>query len=196
MPRYRILLLICLLVWLPSCDEDGEAVPFLASCDTADQNRFVHEVMLDKYLWYEELDTDINYDDFDSPQQLLDFLRFDEKDRFSYIADAAEFNSLFSAGQYLGYGFSYLVEANDTVWIRFVYNDSPAGRAGLVRGDEILSINGESVEQIIQANDWANVFGPAEQGVPLELLVRKADTSVTTLDLFKDTVNINTVLKP
>jgi len=194
MPLLRLFPLILLLLLLPSCEEDGGDQPFLASCSIEDQNRFVHEVLLDRYLWYDEVEPVINYADFDSPAQLLDFLKYDEKDRFSYLTDASDFTSLFTAGQYLGYGFSYLTRADDTVWIRFVYTDSPAGRAGLERGDEILSINGQTVAEIIDAQAWPGIFGPAQEGYPLDLVIRKPDTSTTSLNLLKTTVNINTVL--
>ncbi len=194
MPLLRLIPLVILLLLLPSCEEGGEDLPFLASCDIQDQNRFLHEVLLDRYLWYKEIEPVINYADFDSPAQLLDFLKYDEKDRFSYITDASDFQNLITAGQYLGYGFSYLARADDTVWIRFVYSDSPAGRAGLERGDEILAINGQAVADIISANAWPDIFGPAEQNYPLDLEIRKPGSSPTVLNLFKTTVNINTVL--
>ncbi len=194
MPLIRLIPVLLLTLLLPSCEEGGDDLPFLASCDLEDQNRFVHDVLLDRYLWYQEVEPVISYADFDSPQQLLDFLKYDEKDRFSYITNASEFQNLFNAGQYLGYGFSYLTQADDTVWVRFVYTDSPAGRAGLERGDEILAINGQTVADIISANAWSDIFGPAQQNYPLDLEIRKPGSSATVLNLFKTTVNINTVL--
>lgn len=188
MLHFRLILLFIATFLLSSCEEGGD-------CSTAYQNKFVLDQMNHNYLWYDELPSNVDFGSFSSPSQLLDFLRYDEKDRFSYITDASDFDNLFNAGQYMGYGFSYLTRNDDTVWVRFVYADSPSGEAGLERGDEILSINGESVADIIQANDWGGIFGPAEEGHPLDLVIRKADSgATTTLNLSKRIVNINTVL--
>jgi len=187
MPQHRLILLILLSFLLLSCDEDGD-------CSIAFQNKFVLDQMVDKYLWYDELPDSVDYGSFSSPQQLLDFLKYDEKDRFSYITDAADFDNLFNTGQYMGYGFSYLTQNDDTVWVRFVYSNSASGRAGVQRGDQILMINGQSVADIIQANAWSGIFGPDEEGLPLDLVIRKVDGNTSTLTLLKSIVNINTVL--
>lgn len=163
-------------------------------CTIENQNRFVHELLRDVYYWYREVDTAINYADFDSPQQTLDFLKYDPLDRFSYIANAAEFDSLFEAGQYLGFGFSLLTESDGTVWIRFIFEDSSAGRAGLQRGDQILSINGQSVVEISDAFAWDDVLGSDEEGYAISMLVRKQDGTTVTMSMEKSIVNINTVL--
>jgi C-terminal processing protease CtpA/Prc len=182
---------MCILILLlPSCDEGGDG-----DCSVNYQNHTLYDIMQEYYLWYQEIDSGLDVSGFDSPEQLLDFLRYDQYDRFSYITDAAEFDSLYNEGQYLGYGFSYLkLDAEGRVWVRFIYDDSPAGRAGLQRGDEILSIDGRLVSDIIDADEWSGIFGPDEEGYPLELIVRKADDSTTTLNLQKAVVNVNTVL--
>ncbi|MCP4076299.1 MAG: hypothetical protein GY744_08955 [Gammaproteobacteria bacterium] len=158
-----------------------------------EQNKFVHELLLDRYLWYTEVVPEINYSDFDSPEQTLDFLKFHELDRFSYITDASTFDSLFEDGQYLGYGFSYFKENDGTVPIKFVYDDSPAGRAGLQRGDLIISINRQLVEDI-STTEWDDIFGPAEEGHPVLLVVQKKNGDMENLPMEKAIVNINTVL--
>lgn len=191
---YRLIGLVLLLsISLLACEEGGSN-----QCSIKNQNRFVHELLLDKYLWYDEVPASINYVDFDSPQQTLDFLRFDTYDPpsgFSYITDASAFDSLYNAGQYLGYGFGFLKsDSEGRVWVRFIYADSPAGQAGLERGDEILYINGESVTDIINSLAWDGIFGPATEGHPLSLMVRKADTSIVPMNMTKSVVNINTVL--
>ena len=150
--------------------------------------------MLERYYWYEDIPQSIDYDDFESSDELLDFLKNDEFDRFSYITSQSSFESLFSAGQYVGYGFGFVVESDDKVFTRFVYDDSPVGREGIIRGDEILSINDQLVAEIIAEDGWSSVFGPSEIGIPLSLEVRRADNTTETLDVTKDVVTINTVL--
>ena len=198
MQTISISVIIMLSVLLSGCDSGksdvGVLQPQSAGCSIAQQNQFVHELLLDRYLWYREVPASIDYGDFDSPEQTLDFLKYAEKDRFSYIADAEEFSSLFGEGQYVGYGFAYFIDDAGRVWFKFVYDDSEAGRAGLERGDEILSINGQTVEQISTALAWDDVFGDKKVGVPVSMLVRKKDGSTADVQMNKSVVNINTVL--
>jgi len=192
--RRTIIVFLCSLLF--SCNEDNSDTVLDSSsafCSVPEQNRFVHELLQDVYLWYQDVLPQIDYASFRSPQQTLDFLRADQ-DRFSSITSAATFDSLFNEGQYLGYGFSVITEADGSALLRFVYDDSPAGRAGLQRGDEILSVNNQSAQQISQAFAWSSIFGPDQEGYPVTMLVRKKDGSVIDIQLLKTLVNINTVL--
>jgi len=163
-------------------------------CSVTEQNRFVHEDMLEYYYWYQFVPESVDYDRFDSPRQLLEYLKYAQYDRFSYIADQSEFEDLIFDGTYIGYGLSYVVESASSARIRFVYSDSPAGRVGILRGDQILSINGQDVAVIIAANSWDSVFGPDEIGLPLSIRLRRSSGQIVTLDMTKDRVRINTVL--
>lgn len=194
MSHYIKFVLILISGLLLSCEDKGELQLTTESCSTAEQNRFVHEILLDRYFWYQEVNPSINYNAFSSPEQTLNTLRFATRDRFSNITDAAAFDSLLTAGQFIGYGFSFHIENDNTVWVRFVYTDSPAGRADMQRGYEILTINGQTVSQIIQNNTWGSIFGPDELNVPLNITLRDQTGTDLTLNLNKAVVNINTVL--
>jgi carboxyl-terminal processing protease len=191
-----IIVFLCSL--LLSCNDDSSNT-FVGSsnnsafCSVPEQNRYVHELLQDVYLWYQDVLPQIDYTSFSSPRQTLDFLRADQ-DRFSSITSAATFDNLFNEGQYLGYGFSVITEADGSALLRFVYDDSPAGREGLQRGDEILSVNNQSAQQISLAFAWSSIFGPDQKGYPVTMLVRKKDGSVIDVQMQKTQVNINTVL--
>ena len=194
-PKKLIVFLLTSLLLSCSGGGGGGNNSFDLVCTIEKQNQFVHELLLDVYYWYREVDPVINYADFDSPQQTLDFLKYEALDRFSYIADAAEFDSIFGAGQYPGFGFSLLTESDGTVWIRFIFDDSSAGRAGLQRGDQVLSINGQTVVEISDSFAWDDVLGSdEEEGYTISMLVRKQDGSIVTMSMEKSIVNINTVL--
>ena len=106
------------------------------------ENEFVHKAMLDRYFWYDNIEADIDYAAYESPQATLLELRSfaGSQDRFSYIANKTTSDSLFNEGEYHGFGFAYYLNVNnDTLWMRIVYTESPAGRAGLQRSDQVLS---------------------------------------------------------
>lgn len=194
MSQYIKIMLIVLSGMTLSCEEKGDLSRPLAGCTITEQNQFVHEVLLDRYFWYQEVNPVIDYNAFSSPQQLLDALRFLPRDRFSNITNAAAFDSLLNAGQFIGYGFSFHIENDNTAWVRFVYDDSPAGRADMQRGHEIRIINGQTVPEIIQNDGWGSIFGPAELEIPLDITLRDQAGHDIDLNLKKAVVNINTVL--
>jgi hypothetical protein len=182
------LLVLLLLPLLQSCGGGDGA------CSIRNQNRQVHEALLEDYLWYRDVPETVNYGDFDNPAQLLDFLRKDPPDRFSFITDAEEYRALFNSGQYAGFGFSFEISADERLLIRFVYADSPAWQAGMRRGDEILSVNGEAAADLIAANDWEAAFGPKDVGVVGSFRLQKPDGGEIDIVMEKAIIDINTVL--
>ena len=189
--------IICILCGLLLACNDNRSDSLIEGdsgfCSVPEQNRFVHELLQDVYLWYQDVLPQINYFSFSSPLQTLVSLR-SKQDRFSTVTNAAAFESLFNEGQYLGYGFSVMTEADGSARLRCVYDDSPAGRAGLQRGDEILTVNNQSAQSISLAFAWTSIFGPDQEGYPVSMLVRKKDGSVSDVQMLKTLVNINTVL--
>ncbi len=182
-------LLACVL--LAACGGGGGGDE---TCSTEEQNRFVHQDMLARYFWYERLPSDIDYDRFDSPQQTLEYLRYAALDRFSYMTSKAAFDNLLDGGTYTGYGFSFVLDGDNRAWIRFVYRDSPAARAGIERGDEILQVDGRGVADIVSAGSLGDALGPPQIGHPVALRIRRGNGNIDDIDLAKDTVVVNSVL--
>lgn len=195
----RLLSYACIIfsLSLTGCDSDSDdtTTVTLQGCEIDQQNRYVHDILKQHYLWYQEVEPEIDYFDFNSPQQTLDFLRYQSPgpDRFSYITNESSFQNLFTAGQYVGFGFSYETDTDGRVWLRFVYDDSPAGRAGLQRGDEILSINGQTLTDLTSAPGWNSILGPAEEGYSIDLVVAQSGGN-QSIELSKAVIQINTVL--
>ncbi|MBW2219108.1 MAG: PDZ domain-containing protein, partial [Deltaproteobacteria bacterium] len=155
------------------------------------QNDFVYSVMTDTYLWYDTV-PQIDLSLFDSPEDLLENIRYSELDRWSYIADQDDYYSFYEEGRYVGLGFS-MINTEGEVLIMYVFNDSPADQSEMERGDRILAINEKTVEEIETNGEWDTIFGEDTVGVKVDLVVEKQG-STQTLSLTKDWVNINTVL--
>jgi len=165
------------------------------SCDLIGQQRFVHRVMQDTYYWYREVPAIVDYSDFITVEELLDFLRYDPgPDRFSYITTVEQFQSFFNEGEYIGIGFSFLSLPDDRLVTRFVYPDTPATRAGMSRGDEVLSINGKTIKEINDEGAWDTIFGADEIGVPVEMEVKFITGNTITIRPEKELISIQSVL--
>ena len=152
----KLILIPCTLLFMAgsffSCGVDRwpEYAP-LTALDT-----WIHDIMQENYLWYEELPA---YDDlnlFLDPEAFLSKVRARE-DSYSF-ADSILDQPLPT------YGFDYsLVRSvtNDTAYnalITYIIPNSPAYKAGLKRGEWIMQVNGQYIsrkyeEKLLQGTD-------------------------------------------
>lgn len=92
-------------------------------------------------------------------------------DRWSYITNSAAYEQFFEDGITLGYGLAVNgLEGQLPLKIRYVEPGSPAALAGLVRGDEIVTINGRTAAQVFDSGDFS-ALNPAQVGDTLTLQV-------------------------
>lgn len=156
------------------------SAPPPANCSIAEQNKFVDEVMRDIYYWLDELPT-LDPESFDSPEALLDALVFEPLDRFSSIGDAEADDAFFSESQFIGVGLGLQVVEDDRLFVTQVFSDGPAAAVGLVRGYEVLVINGMTAADVINGDGISAAFGADEIGVNVDLSY--ADFNGTEVDV-------------
>ncbi len=176
------------VVTMPSCEKEN---PF------ADQKRKltkegIYDIMAEWYFWLDALPpkSSLDFNAYESNQDLLDDLINDPTDRFSYIMDTEEFLSLFQKGEYVGHGFGWIFDGSNNALITYVFRSSPMYDAGVRRGWKILEING-TVPTPENANE---LFGPSEAGVQNQFLFQDTGGGTRTLTFSKQEIQINTVL--
>lgn len=136
-PLIPLLLILTALTALFSCGEDRwpEYYPYTGRA------LWIDSIMRQHYLWYADMPAfdDLNY--FRTASVFLSSVKSDDDD-FSSI-DTID-NTLAT-----GYGFSYTLSDatdNDTAqyaMVTYVMPDSPAAEAGLLRGEWVMTIDGE-----------------------------------------------------
>ena len=84
----------------------------------------LYNLMNEWYLWYNEM-PDVDKSQYDTPEELLEAMRYLPKDIYSYTMSKQEFESRLIEGKYIGHGFSWGFDNNGIVRIIFVFNDSP-----------------------------------------------------------------------
>ncbi|MCG8436137.1 MAG: S41 family peptidase [Gammaproteobacteria bacterium] len=151
-------------------------------CSIVGQNVFVKDTLEDIYLYFDRL-PDIDPGDFSSPEQLLEAVRFRELDStFSFIADQATKEAFDLNSQFVGFGFDATLVSNSDFRVTQVFPGSPAESAGLARGFRILSIDGQTIDQLTSTNTLAAALGPAQIGFQVVFEIRDLadqDSSVT-----------------
>lgn len=179
-----------LLAACGSSDSDSVVGPPIGECSVAGQNQAIYEIMQQYYLWYEDL-PNVDPTSFSSQQALLDALRFQPLDRFSYLTTVAEEEALFGSSQFVGVGFRSQASEDLTEQVVLdVFEDGPADLAGLVRGSRIVAVDGVSIADILASGTFSAALGPAEVGYEFELTFEQPGGVVVTATLAKDVVTI------
>ncbi|MGK3989470.1 S41 family peptidase [Sorangium sp. So ce136] len=173
----------------PSDAADQQA----ADCSTAGQNEHLFKLMKDVYLWY-DLVPELDYRAYPSPEALLEDLIDKPRDRWSYMSSKSDYDAYFGEGQTLGLGFRWEFDQEGSLRLALVHPASPAGAAGLRRGDRVLAINDIDVEQVASEGLWEEVSGPDEEGVEMSLKVERPGEAAFTIAVQKAWYAVTTVL--
>lgn len=141
---------------------------------------------------YDSIETSLgSYPDVDA---LLDALRYQSGlfDRgFTGYATREEVEQFYSAGEFVGFGFSMGVDATGAWRLLDVYSASPAADAQWRRGDTILAVDGTATSAL-NPNDPAN-FGPATVGLSRQFRIRALGGGESVVTLTKRTVALDPV---
>lgn len=164
-------------------------------CDQATQNQWAYNAMQDFYLFYDQVPA-VNPASYPSANDLVRDVRFQERDQFSNVSNATQSSLAFEAGREFGLGFGLRYDQFDTPRIAYVIDDSPFGRAGIERGDIIVSVNGVGWFDALGPDLFDAVVGAPENPSSATWQFRKANNAETvTVELTATEYAINTVIK-
>jgi carboxyl-terminal processing protease len=177
-----------------ACNAPPTAPDSLTSdCSPVGQNRFVRDNLRDIYYWYRNVGN-ANPAAYPSPEDYLDALRYRPLDTsFSFIAGQAADTAFFSESQFIGFGFSSQLLANDDLRVSDVFASSPAAEAGLERGARFLEISGRTVADVVGRGDLGSIFGRSEVGVAVSIRFRDRRGVEKSATMVKRVVTIPTV---
>ena len=166
-----------------------------ASCDRNDDNlnleanRALYSFMEYWYLWNDHMPK-VDEEDFASPVELLEVLRYQELDRWSYVTTKQELEAYYEEGTYVGYGFGSAFDTNNNLWITFVFRNSPLAEFGVDRGWRITAINNIAPTP----QNVSSLLGPNEVGIQNTVTFLSPNQEVVTRTVEKSLVSMNTVL--
>ncbi len=124
------------------CDEE-EKLSF------SKEKKEVHKLFLTEYLWSDQVATAVDYNQYTTPMQLVNGLRVNPPDKWSYALTQQEYEAMQNQ-ETKGFGFFY----NQNYEILNVIDGSPAQNK-LQRGDRILKINDQNItyETLLSAKE-------------------------------------------
>ncbi|MBK1712458.1 S41 family peptidase [Rubrivivax gelatinosus] len=175
--------LVLLPVVLAACggsgdDEGGGA----ADCSVASRQVWLRDYMADWYFWY-RISPRPDPSGYASLDSYFDALLYTgtsadfPADRWSYFDSTEDFNRFYGEGRTLGYGVSvagFEVEGapDQPLYVRAVEPQSDAAARWVVRGDEIVSINGVAAAALINDGSFS-VLTAANAGQTMTLVLRR-----------------------
>jgi len=172
---------------------DGSSASGFATCSQADQNQRVFEHMQSWYVWTAFLPSSIDPEAYASVEDLLDAITYQPIDRYTFVIPKTTANNLFQRGQFIGIGIT-TVWVGDRLYAGEVWPGSPADDAGLVRGDELLEINGTTVASIAASGgSVSDAFGADAVGTSVTLRYVDAGAVEHTPTMQKALVTMDTV---
>ncbi len=162
-----------------------------ASCSLGEQKAWLRDYMNDQYLWYDK--QGVANEAATDTAKYLDSLLYKPKDRYSYTQATAQFTQFFAEGTRTGYGYSlgYTDTTQTVLKVRLVEPLSPVGKAGLLRGDTIVSIDGFNTAQIA-AGQLAAV---STAGVTRSFVVKNDAQVQRTLTVASEVFALSPVIK-
>lgn len=176
----------------------------VSACTYAEALDEVFDLLQDVYYFNDEPAQKAKYDglfldDFSNIDALLEEIRWmpETRDRgFTYWLTKQESDMVFAGEAYIfGFRMAVIVNASDQplyLELLDVYEGSPAGDAGLKRGDKIQALNGKAVDGLgigqIQAE-----LGPNEAGYEVEFQIETLSGASRTHRIAKRLVEIRTV---
>jgi carboxyl-terminal processing protease len=133
-------------------------------CSVAGENQQILTTMQSWYYWYQSLPAGVDPASYSSPAALLDALREQPDDRFSFVTTQAADQSFYGAGQYVGYGFGFQLTARNDMQVLRVFAGSPAAGAGLARGTVITAVDGTPVPTLVAGGQLSSALASPSPG--------------------------------
>ncbi len=177
----------CVTLSASGCSSSGAINGFLNSVELllglSNEVDEVRAYMRDWYWWRDQA-PDADVSSLETAEQALEALRYQPKDRYSYVEKASTYNAFFRSGTSVAFGIAYRPEAT-ALLIRNVQANSPAAAAGIKRGDQITAIDGVSIAQLSADNTLDTAFGESTPGVTRTFTVQSTGVAVRDVQIVK-----------
>lgn len=178
-----------LLFFLISCNEEIDDPLY----QTSQVKEAIFEGMHEWYYWNDQLPSTINVGRYLTNEELLEDLKYKTLDKWSYLTTTEAFNKAFT-GQNAGHGVGFTIDADERVFLAFVYEDSPAGKDGWQRGWEIIEVNGKPISFYKRGSGYDFQLGPDNMGISNTFKFKTPDGSFLEKTIPKAEYQSNSVL--
>lgn len=162
--------LAALLVTAPACRTlPPRPVPLddWSDCSPEGKRTYLQLRMQQEYLWPRGM-RHPDVDDYDDLHEFLDDMVSRRKDRWSAVYTRGQLEA-WDDGAPVGTGLRIVDSGDDANRVAVVVPGSPAERAGVRRGELVLSVNGADADSLTDSALWDAAWGPREAGRAVRL---------------------------
>jgi carboxyl-terminal processing protease len=188
------LLFIVFIVLMGSCKEKD--LPPVDTGVTPEQAKdTLYYVMKAYYYWYDLMPV-VDRSNYTNPYDLLEAMRYQELDKWSFVADYDDFLDEME-GTFVGHGIRVGLSEDNKARIAQIYNKAPLYADGVRRGWIIKTINGYDLAAILISNDgaaYSTAFGPSTADITNNFVFEKPDGSTVNISSKKASFTLNTVI--
>ncbi len=135
------------------------------------EKSYLYNLFQTEYYWNDKVPGSFDYSPYTEPQPMIDDLKYSALDHWSFVLTWQEYDDI-ETQQTLGFGFGY--DSDFTVYMTRI--GSPAESAGLMRGDKIITINGQPASEMLIDLTGNNLnrptsFGIERAGTPMDISI-------------------------
>ena len=149
--------------------------------------KFTADTFNDLYLWYKEMPA-VDLTTFNTPAQYITSVK-NAKDRWSFTMTYTDMVNLLQNGVTTGWGVGLGFDAQNSLRILYVYDNSAMGKAGIKRGWQIKAINSKLISAMTTSEVNSTIANTSNSFTFI-----KNNASETTLQISKGAIVINSVL--
>lgn len=166
------------------------------TCEIEGVNDWVYQSMLDYYLFYQQVDVNINPATYESPEELIRDLRVSPNDTFSYVTDETTYSAFFNEGETFGYGWNFARTPDNGLFFSLIEPNSPLAAADVQRGDQLVAINGITIPDFDQLSsaERQRIIGEADEVKTLDLTIDREGSAQRQVSVTTARYDLQTVL--
>lgn len=198
-----------LLFLVGSCKKDTPDKPLVVPTGTAGTEELLKEAVYNDtyffYLWQDQLPPfgRLNLANFKTAEEVLNELKGYAKDeegrlldRFSFLDRTGQVNSSIQEGLSGSFGFDVRYLNDNDLYIKLVYESSPAGKAGIERGWQILEINGNKNLRYsdFEADNFNFLNNALDRENQISLKLKRPDGEVVSVNLSRTNFQMQPIL--
>ncbi len=182
----RLLFIAIFLVFFSSaCEKDEEEKPLVNQ-----EFESFYQELKEWYYWNDQI-PEIDPSSYNSLADILEAVRYQERDRWSFVTEWDEFWAYLNNSEFIGYGFGSKFDAAGNLRVTFVYNTVAMYDAGVRRSWIVEAINGVPITPQTNIN---SLLGAEQVGVSNTFRFLKPDGGTEEFTFIKENIVMNTVL--